>query len=66
MNYEVLQHADDLGHYFVRNKKTGRHVIEHCSYKQAQDTAKALEFTRLVALSEKLSAEEWPKELDID
>jgi len=64
--YEVLQHADDLGRYFVRNKQTGRHVIEHCSFKQALDTANALEFTRLVQQSQQAVADEWPRELDID
>jgi len=63
--YEILQHADDLTRYFVRNKQTGKHVVSHVSFKQAMDTMNALEFVRLAAIAERLVREEWPKEIDV-
>lgn len=67
MNYEVLQHSDDLTKYYVQNKTTGRIVVHHTTYKQARDTANGLEFMSLVHLSQQLADEriEWPKELDV-
>jgi hypothetical protein len=64
--YEVLQHGDDL-RYYVRNKHTGRHVVEHVSFSQATKTAKALEArTEEASWGEETCAGEWPRELDID
>ena len=67
MNYEVIQHADDLTKYYVQNKTTGRIVIHHVTYHHARETAKGLEFMSLMHLSQQLNDErvEWPKELDV-
>ena len=66
MNYEVIQHADNLTQYYVQNKVTGRIVVNHVSYQQARETAEALEFTRLLHLSEQYTKDEWPKEINVD
>lgn len=66
MNYEVIQHADNLSQYYVQNKTTGRIVVNHVSYHQARETAEALELTRLIHLAEQYSKDEWPKEINVD
>lgn len=63
--YEVLQHADDLTSYYVRNRVTGRRVVARVSFNQATETANHLE---LRAAIQELDAVvfPWPREIDTD
>jgi len=66
MIYEVLQHADTL-QYYVRNRETGRRVVEHVSFAQATLTAQNLEMVgRTMREVQASSLVDWPTEIDIE
>jgi len=66
MIYEVLQHGDSLN-YYVRNKETGRRVVERVTFAQATLTAKNLEIIHKTVEGVELEASGlWPREIDVE